>query len=347
VSARATIADVAHRSGVSTATVSRVLSGTVPARAATRERVLAAARELEYRPSGIARALKRRETRTIGLLITDIGNPFFPQIVRAVEDEAHLRGYGVVLCNAADDPDRELAYLDLLLERRVDGLIVASARATRRHAERLGQVPMPVVLVNTQAPGSSLPGIITAHRSGGRMAAEHLLALGHRRLGHISAPSRQAAAARPRRTGVADAVRAAGLDPRSVLIVEGDEHVAGGASATEAMLTDPEPPTAIVCYNDLTAVGALRAVRRAGLRVPRDVSIVGFDDIEMAAWTDPPLTTVRQPTDAMGRWAVERLARALPGGRPAPERVTLEPTLVVRESTAAPPARQGDSPDRL
>jgi len=332
-----TIVDVAARAGVSTATVSRVMSGAQPASAAARERVMAAIRELDYRPSGVARALKRHETRTIGLLITSIANPFFPQIVRAVEDEAHARGYGVILCNAADDPERELAYLDLLLERRVDGLIVASARASRRHAERLGEVPMPVVLVNTQAPGSSLPGIITAHRSGGRMAAEHLLALGHRRLGHISAPSRQAGAARPRRAGVADAMRAAGLDPRSVLVVEGDELVAGGAAATEAMLAAPEPPTGIVCYNDLTAVGALRAVRRAGLRVPDDVSLVGFDDIEMAAWTDPPLTTVRQPTEAMGRWAVERLADALPGGRPAPERVTLRPVLVVRESTAPPP----------
>jgi DNA-binding LacI/PurR family transcriptional regulator len=331
VRTRATIADVARRSGVSTATVSRVLSGVQPAREATRDRVLAAVRELDYRPSGVARALKRRETRTIGLLITDIGNPFFPQIVRAVEDEAHARGYGVILCNAADDSERELAYLELLLERRVDGLIVASARTTRRHAERLAAVPMPIVLVNSDAPGSALAGITTAHRHGARMATEHLLGLGHRRIAHISAPSAQAA--RLRHAGVTDALRAAGLDPASLLLAEGDEHVAGGARAAQLLLAERPQPTAIVCYNDLTAVGALRAVRRAGLRVPEDVSLTGFDDIELAAWTDPPLTTVRQPTDALARWAVSRLADVLPGGRPAPERVTLEPTLEVRGSS--------------
>jgi LacI family transcriptional regulator len=134
VPARPTIVDVAARSGVSTATVSRVLSGAAVARPATRARVLAAVDALDYRPSGVARALKRAETRTIGLLVTDIGNPFFPQVVRAVEDEAHASGFGVLLCNASDDPARELAYLDLLLERRVDGLIVASARTMRQHA---------------------------------------------------------------------------------------------------------------------------------------------------------------------------------------------------------------------
>lgn len=338
--ARATIADVAHRSGVSTATVSRVLSGAVPARAATRERVLAAARELDYRPSGIARALKRDETRTIGLLITDIGNPFFPQIVRAIEDEAHRRGYGVVLCNAADDPDRELAYLDLLLERRVDGLIVASARTTGRHADRLAEVPMPVVLVNAQAPTGRLSSITVAHRHGSRMAARHLLSLGHRRIGHVAGPSLQAAAARLRLAGVSDALREAGLDAATLAVAEGDEHVDGGERAAEQLLAEDPLPTGIVCYNDLSAIGALRAIRRAGLQVPADVSVVGFDDIELAAWTDPPLTTIRQPTDALGRWAVERLTTGPAGPEPA-SHVVLEPSLVVRGSTAPPPADYG------
>ena len=335
---RATIADVARRSGVSTATVSRVLSGAVPARAATRERVLAAALELDYRPSGIARALKRHETRIIGLLITDIGNPFFPQVVRTIEDEAHRRGYGVVLCNAADDPERELAYLDLLVERRVDGLIVASARMTRRHAERLSTVPMPVVLVNAQAPGARLPAITVAHRHGARMATEHLLSLGHRRLAHLAGPLAQAGAARLRRAGVADALRAAGIDPGSLVVAEGNEHVDGGARATEQLLGDASPPTGIVCYNDLSAIGALRAIRAAGLRVPADVSVIGFDDIEPAAWTDPPLTTIRQPTADLGRWAVERLTTTPTDEAAASPQVVLEPSLVVRGSTGPPPS---------
>jgi LacI family transcriptional regulator len=335
----ATIVDVARRAGVSTATVSRVMSGAAVARPATRERVLAAVRELDYSPSAVARALKRRETRTLGLLVTDIANPFFPLVVRAVEDEAHARGYGVVFGNAADDPERELAYLDLLLERRVDGLIVASARATRRHAVRLGRVPVPVVLLNSDAPGArGLPSIATDHRLGGRLAGEHLLALGHRALGHVTAPTGQAAAAADRRRGIQDALVAAGLGPETLLVVDGGGTVEGGAAAVPSLLAATPRPTAVVGFNDLTAIGLLRGLRAAGLRVPDDMAVVGFDDIELAAWTDPPLTTVRQPTEELGRWAVTRIADALAHpDRPAgPARVVLEPTLVVRATTAPP-----------
>jgi LacI family transcriptional regulator len=333
----ATIVDVAARAGVSTATVSRVLSGAAAARPATRERVLAAARELAYRPSGVARALKRSRTRTIGLLITDIENPFYPQIVRAAEDEAHARGLGLLLCNTAEDPERELAYLDLLLDRRIDGLIIASGRTIRRHARRLADIGLPVVGVNAAGHSATLPGVTTAQRRGARLAAEHVLKLGHRRIGHITAPDDRAAAARLRRSGVDDAIRAAGLPPGSLTVSEGDERIGGGIRAAESLLSAHPAPTAIVCYNDLTAIGALRAVRQARLRVPEDVSIVGFDDIELAAWTDPGLTTIRQPTDEMARWAVARLADVLDGREPTGHRhVTLAPALVVRGSTAPP-----------
>lgn len=329
---RATIVDVAARAGVSTATVSRVLSGPGSARAPTRERVLAAARELDYRPSGIARALKRRETRTLGLLVTDLGNPFYPQVVRAVESAAHERGYGIVLGNGEDDPQREMEHLDLLVERRVDGIIVASSRMTGRHAAFLNRSPVPIVLVNSTAVGSGLPAVATAHRRGAEMAAAHLVQLGHRRIAHIGAPSEHAAAAE-REAGVRDAL--VGLpDP---VVVQGNGHVEGGALAAESLTGSGI--TAIACYNDLTAIGALRTLRRAGNHVPQDVSVVGFDDIEMAAWTDPPLTTIRQPTAELGRWAVERLLGALDGWEPnGVEARELEPELVVRDSTGPPQA---------
>ena len=326
----ATIEDVAARSGVSTATVSRVLSGSVPARPETRERVLAAARDLGYRPSGIARALKRRETRTLGLVITDITNPFYPQVVSAIEAAAHERGYGIVLANGGDDPARELEHLDLLVERRVDGIIIASSRMTRRHAEHLRATSVPVVLVNDPVSGSGLPTVTTAHRRGARMAAEHLIELGHARIGHISAPSEHPAAGQ-RRQGVRDAVRAAGLE--GPLIAIGDGRVGGGASAAEALIG--AGITGIVAYNDLTAIGALRALRRARIGVPEEVSVVGFDDIDLAAWTDPPLTTIRQPIDELGRWAVDHLIGLLAGGRPGGGTSVLEPSLVVRGSTAS------------
>jgi DNA-binding LacI/PurR family transcriptional regulator len=328
VTVAATIAEVAARAGVSTATVSRVLSGAANALPATRDRVMAAARELDYRPSAIARALKRRETRILGLLVTDIGNPFYPAVARAVEAAADERGYGIVLANGGDDPEREIRHLELLLERRVDGLIVASSRVTRRHAARLRRLPIPIVLVNTTA-GAGLPAVLTANRRGGAMAARHLVELGHRRIGYVSAPPEHPAV-RLRQRGVADTLPA-GAFP---IVVMGDGGVDGGEAAISTLLR--EGATGIVGFNDLTAIGALRGLRRAGAAVPGDVSVVGFDDIEMASWTDPPLTTVRQPTEELGRWAVARLVDVLRGSAPGGERLLLEPELVVRGSTGPP-----------
>jgi LacI family transcriptional regulator len=322
----ATIADVAARSGVSTATVSRILSGSAPARPETRARVLEAARELGYRPSGVARALKRRETRTLGLVVTDITNPFYPQIVRAAEIAAHERGYGLVLANGEDDAVRELQHLELLVERRVDGIVIASSHLTRHHSARLDEITVPIVLVNDPIADSSRPAITADHRLGTRLATEHLLELGHRRIGHISAPPEHVAAGL-RQRGVSDAMRAVGTP----LVVEGDGGVAGGAAAVPALLE--AGITAVVAYNDLTAIGALGALHERGARVPHDVSLVGFDDIPMAAWTDPPLTTVRQDTEALGRWAVERIIRELAGEAAVPDHVLVEPGLVIRQST--------------
>jgi LacI family transcriptional regulator len=324
----ATIAEVAARAGVSTATVSRVLSGSVAARPDTRDRVLAAARELDYRPSAIARALKRRETRTLGLLVTDVGNPFYPQVVAAVEAAAHELGYGIVLANGGNEVARELEHLDLLAERRVDGLIVASAHVTHEHLGRLERARLPVVLVNADVQAAGIASVSTDHRLGARLATAHLVDLGHRRIGHISAPASHAAA-RARLAGVRDGTASVD-DP---VVVEGNADIAGGATAVAALLA--AGVTAIVAYNDLTAIGALRALHAAGRTVPDQVSVVGFDDIEMAAWTDPPLTTVRQPIPDLGRWAVERLVAGLRGSPAAAtaEHTVLAPSLVLRDST--------------
>jgi LacI family transcriptional regulator len=256
--------------------------------------------------------------------------------VRAIEDAAHLRGYGLLLCNAADDPHRELAYLNLLLERRVDGVIVASSRVTRRHAALLARSPVPVVLVNSEARGSGLPAITTDNRRAARLAAEHLLRLGHTSLAHVTAPAANAAAGL-RLAGVRDALRAAGATDQ-LAIAMGDGHVEAGERAVLELLTRVPAVTAVACYNDLTAIGALRAARACGRRVPDDLSVVGFDDIDLAAWTDPPLTTVAQPTAEMGRLAVEHLASRLEAGAAADdgrsEVVHLPASLIERGSTA-------------
>ncbi len=342
-----TIADVARRAGVSTATVSRVLAGLGGAAATTRERIKAAAIELDYRPSSVARSLKLRTTKTFGLIITDIENPYFPQLVRAVEDAAHSEGYALMLCNAADDPDRESFYLDLLVDRRVDGVIIAASSLGERHRAWLRDPPLPVVLVNTLARGVRLPSIASDNRGGGRLAAEHLIELGHRHLGVLTAGPRNADAPL-RLAGARDALRAAGLNVAGLAIAVGEPGVVGGEAAMAEVLEHSPEVTAVIAYNDLMAIGAMRAVRARGHVVPTDMSVVGFDGVDLAAYVEPPLTTIRQSTADLGRLAVRRLtdllrkpdvrdgaSRATDG---APPRIVVPVRLEARGSTAIPRA---------
>lgn len=341
-SGTATIADVAARAGVSTATVSRVLSGRSRGRGGTRERVLEAVAALDYRPSDIARSLKRQATRTLGLLVTDIQNPYFPQLVRAIEDQAHAAGYALLLGNGADDPEREAAYLESLASRRVDGLVIAASRLTRRHARALKRLRTPTVLVNCESPDGTWPAAMSDNRAGGRLAAEHLLALGHRRIGLVTVVGE--AAAQERETGIRDVIRATrGATLRAV--TGGAGVVAGERTATRLLARHPEV-TGVLCYNDALALGALRGVRAAGRRVAADVSVVGFDDIDLAAFAEPPLTTIRQDIAGLGRWAVERLlgelaSPGLPAGGRRVETVRWPVELVVRGSTGPAPTGPG------
>ena len=344
-----TIADVARRAGVSTATVSRVLSGVGRARPETHARVEAAARELGFRPSDVARSLKRRSTLSIGLIVTDIENPYFPQLVKAVEDAAIGAGYAVLLCNAGDDAEREASYLDFLVERRVDGLVIAASTIGSRQGEWLATAPLPVVLINTLGPDDLVPTIVSDNRAGGRAAARHLLDLGHRRFGYLMPPPRNMDAPE-RLTGVTDELTAAGLavdGPSSAIVIgAGGPTVTGGEAAMFELLSRVPHPTAVIAYNDLMAIGAMRAIRLAGLRVPEDVSLVGFDDVAFAAYAEPALTTLRQETAEMGRWAVATLTERIRMGRAerpeqGPERADLRIVpvhLEVRASTGPPPA---------
>jgi LacI family transcriptional regulator len=347
-----TIADVARRARVSTATVSRVLAGHGRARQETRDRVFAAARDLGYRPSGVARSLRQRATRTFGLIVTDIENPFFPQLVRAVEDAAHELGYAILLCNAADDPERESGYLDLLVDRWVDGVIIAASSLGGRHREWLADAPLPIVLVNSPEQDIGLATIASDNHAGGALAARHLAELGHTRIGLIGAPPRNVDGP-ARLAGARDVLRAAGIDNRTIHVAAEDAGVTGGERAAAEILARDSRVTGLVAYNDLMAIGAMRAIRAGGRRVPADVSVTGFDDVDLAAFVDPPLTTIAQSTAEMGRWAVDELMRTLSrassevdtngshtggsGGEPAAH-VVLPVRLVVRGSTGPAPA---------
>lgn len=327
--------------GVSTATVSRTLRNSARVEPATRLRVEEAASKLRYRPSGVARSLKLRTTRTIGLIVTDIENPYFPQIVSAVEDAAHQRGHSVLLADGRRDPERELESLDLLAEREVDGLIIASSALSARHRDRIRELPCPVVIVNGESTISAVPAVVSDNIAAGRIATEHLWALGHARIAYLAAPEANLAAA-DRYDGAAARLAELG-GPYPLEHIPAADGVDGGYAAATAAMAGQPLTTALLCYNDLTAVGAIRALRASGLSIPRDVSVMGFDDIEFAPYVDPPLTTVRQATGEMARWAVESLFARIHGGReawagdpegPPGETRRLPVVLVVRESTA-------------
>ena len=338
----ARIGDVAERAGVSIATVSRVLLGTKAVRPETKQRVTDAVAELKYRPSGPARVLAGKRTQTLGLIMTDLSQAFYAELGRAVESAAMERGFTLILANGAGDEQREANYLDLLAERRVDGILVASWGVTTRHIDWLIQAPVEVVLLSCKAPGMSLPATLAASREGARMAGEHLVNLGHRRIGEVSGPP-YSAATLDRAAGLQDAFESAGIGSFEFSRVESRGDMDSGEAAAAILLARDPRPTALVCYNDLVAVGALKAAKAAHLRVPEDLSIVGFDDVPLARMVEPELTTIAQPVATMAAWAVERIKHqieAFDRGEPAPLATVVQMPcqLVVRGSTGPVPA---------
>lgn len=326
-----TIREVARRAGVSPATVSRVVNANGHAVSGhTRERVLRAVRTLGYAPHPIARGLRTRTTQTIGLIVPDIANPFYPALARGVEDAARRAGYTVVLCNTDERPGRERAYLDLLRRRLVDGFVFATVGANLSHVRQLRHDGIPVVLVARSVPGSDADAVVVDNEHGGYLAARHLIELGHRRIAHLGGPSRLQVS-RDRLRGYRRAIEEAGLRFDPSLVAAGAFRIEAGGSMMTSLLR--RRPTAVFAANDLIAIGALSALRDAGRSVPADVAVVGFDDIPYAALAAPPLTTVAQPARLMGALASERLLARLRGEGGEAHTIVLEPELVVRASS--------------
>lgn len=333
-----TIRDVADRAGVSTATVSRVLAGIGHPRPDTSAAVLAAAEALGYRPSAIARSLRMRRTRTLGLIVTDIQNPFFPELVQAADQAARALGYSILLGSAAYDEERAVHYLNLMVDRRVDGLIVASSQLSERSWQSLLTSPVPVIVVNAEPANLPVTVISSDNAAGARLAAEHLISLGHRKIAYIRGQESYTADV-PRMEGFRRACREAGLAASDTPEFRGDGQFEGGERAAAELLASRGDITAIACYNDMTAIGVLRTLRAMGRRVPADISVIGCDDISAASWVVPALTTMVQQKSDMGRRAIERLARALddPDHVTEPEVIRLPMFLKVRESTGPAP----------
>ncbi|MGH9901059.1 MAG: LacI family DNA-binding transcriptional regulator [Pyrinomonadaceae bacterium] len=340
-----TLADIAASAGVTPMTVSRVINESGYVSSGTREKVLSVVQEMNYRRNGLARALKRQRTDTVGLVLGDIANPFAAELSRGVREVLTAHGYELFICISEQSAKEDVAAFDALSDHRVDGVIVAT-RASKMGNDRLAEVidvGIPVVLIGRDFRHPSADLVTADHLRGGYEATLHLIRLGHRRIGFVGVSLTSGMWLR-RFQGYLDALREHGLPVEERLIVGGG---AGGADQSPGYSTESvgyegmkqllalrERPTAVFARNDFTALGAMSAIKKAGLRIPQDVAVVGYDDVPLATHTSPALTTVRQPTREQGRIAADFLLRRVESPEPPPrEERILNCELVVREST--------------
>ena len=329
------IKDIARLAKVSHPTVSRALQNSPLVNAKTAEKIRRIARESGYKPSAVARGLVTRRTRTIGLVVTTIADPFTSEVVSGIEQVASDHGYCVFLADSLANPEREKKVVQAFAEQRVDGILVTSSRVGALHLPLLSEMMVPIVLVNDQHPGSVAHSVLIQNEDGTRMLTEHLIALGHRRIAFIGDENGYHSDTE-RRNGYLKALEAAGIDRDPRLMLAGNGKAERAQLATEALLALDQPPTAVCCYNDMSALGALHAIHARGLSVPGDISVAGFDDLFLARYTDPPLTTIRQPMRQMGQLAMESLVKLM-NGQTVPQ-IHIPAEMVVRASTGPAPA---------
>ncbi len=327
-----TMRDVAQKADVSIKTVSRVVNDQGEISEATRERVLAAINELGYRPSRIARAMVTQRTRTVGFIIPDITNPFFSEVARGIQDAAQANGYNVFMCNTEEDASEHLQILYSLADQGVDGLIIFSSVVSDDDLNHFADSFRPIVAINRLTNHPSISQIIVDNYKGARLAVDHLAAQGHTAIGMLSGP-RGISLGRIRRIeGFYDGLRAHGLPVRDDYLVKVSPGMSYGREGVQQLLTEHPEITALFCYNDLLALGAIRACRDLGRRVPEDCAIVGFDDIQLAAMVVPALTTIHYDKYALGQTAMNRLLDMLNDSNETFPQIDVDTKLVVRES---------------
>lgn len=326
-----TMKEIAKMAGVSVTTVSLIINGKDQSIGAeTRERVLKLIEETGYVPNGIARSMITKQTRTLGLMIPDITNPYFASMARGIEDAARKAGYHVILCNTDENQKRELEYLQLLRRQNVDGVILVSA-ATAEHEEKqiLKEFKKPLIFLDRRGTEQTEASVGFDNRKGAYQAVCHLIESGHEKIGCITGPLKNKSA-QERYQGYLDALKEAKLDPNPEWVVEGDYQMAGGEAGIR-ILKD-RGVTACLIANDWMAYGAYKACYEEGIQIPQDLSIIGFDDLLISQAMIPPLTTVHQPNIAMGEMAVEQIVSWIQSGKPPKESKLFEPRLVVRNS---------------
>lgn len=325
------IKDVARAAGVSTATVSRALSNGSHVRPAVRERVLAAAAQLGYRPNLVARSLRVQRSKTIGLIVSDIRNPFFTAISRSVEDTAYEAGYGVLLCNTDEEPRREARYLNLMRDTNVAGIIFSPTPATMATFSSL-PFELPVVVVDRFMPDAEVDAVLLDNQDAAYRLARHLLENGYRRIAALVGDVGTTGSERLR--GYEQALREAGVAPDPTLIRAVAPRIEAGYTAACDLLALVPAPDALFAGNSLLAAGALQAIRERGLIIPRDVALVSFDETTWETLVEPEITLIAQPTDEIGKAAAELLLQRVADPLRPPRRILLKGQLRIRGSSA-------------
>ncbi|MEG3109338.1 MULTISPECIES: ribose operon transcriptional repressor RbsR [unclassified Pantoea] len=324
--------DVARRAGVSTSTVSHVINNNRFVSEGVREKVERVIRELNYAPSALARSLKINQTHTIGMLLTASSNPFYAEVVRGVEDSCYERGYSLILCNTAGDEQRMNRSLETLLQKRVDGLLIMCTESHLPSADILNRYPSIPTVMMDWAPFEGRGDIIQDNALlGGELATQHLIDSGYTQIACIAGPLDKTPA-RMRLEGYQNAMAKNGLDILPGYIVKGDFEFQGGYNAMIELLALETPPQAVFTSNDAMAVGVYHALYQAGLQIPQDMAVMGYDDIELARYLSPPLSTIHQPKNELGELAIDTLIHRLRDPDVSQQTLVLTPELIVRGS---------------
>lgn len=326
-----TIYDIAKLAGVSTATVSKVFNQTGRISVKTKERIMEISNQLNYQPSMVASALTGKKTYTIGLLIPDLVNPFFAELSRNIEDRAHELGFNLVICNTDNERNKEIKYIQLLRQKSVDGIVVATGVSNDELLKELINQKVPIALVARDMSMLALSAVLVDDFAGGYNAASYLVQLGHKRIATI-AENLNVTSSKDRVRGYRHALTEAGLPYDEKLVQISDFSVEGGKRTAGKLLDQTERPTAIFACNDLLAIGAFQAAKERGIGIPDQLSIVGFDNTILATITDPPLTTIAQPIQAMGQQVIDLITQEINNDKTVKQRVVLLPELIVRGS---------------
>ena len=329
-----TMRDVAEYSGVSTTTVSHVINKTRHVNDSTREKVEQAMESLGYRPNILARSLRSGETKTIGLLVPDASNPYFAEIARQIEDLGYRQGYSVILGNSDDNPDKQKNYINTFIAKKVDGVILISTGSKASEFKPLTDNNIPIVLADRDVSLSLTDVVLLDNEKAGYEATKYLLELGHECIACITGKN-ELAPSMLRVKGYKKALKEFGIPFQNGLIEMGDFRFKGGEMAMEKLLQRSCSPTAVFALNDMMAVGAMKAIMKAGLSIPDDISVIGFDNIQFASAVKPSLTTMAQPHNELSNKTVEMLIRRMSGENTGEnQREILSAGLVIRESTA-------------